>query len=72
MAKGTFFITSAGGYWVELSFFLGTGLYDVPSSLVEDKAKTLLCKETLEKLSDLETDIGKTKRVLLYHANDHF
>ena len=66
LAKGTFFIPSAGGYWVELSFFPGTSLYDVPSSLVEDKAKTLLSKETLEKLSDLETDIGETKRMLLY------
>jgi len=66
LAKGTFFIPRPGGYWVELSFFPGTGLYDVPSSLVGAKAKTLLSKETLEKLSDLETNIGETKRVLLY------
>jgi hypothetical protein len=62
--EGTFVAPHPAGYGLVLSFLPGTSLEDIPPSLIESKAKSVLSESALSELEQLQIEIEKTQDIL--------
>lgn len=64
MSELVFTVRQPAGYGLDMSFLPGTGMDDIPASMVLAKAKELLSDDALLKLGELQSEIEQVEKML--------